>query len=41
MNGVTGGSDLAALGAEFLNMVGPSGITNAQCDPSSCLCTPQ
>jgi hypothetical protein len=40
-NGQVGGSDLAAFGMEFLNMVGPSGITSAQCDPSSCLCTPQ
>ena len=40
-NGSVGGSDLAVFGMEFLNMVGPSGITTAQCDPSTCLCTPQ
>jgi hypothetical protein len=42
-DGITGGPDLAQFGVEFMNLnrVGPSGITNAQCDPSTCLCTPQ
>jgi len=38
---VVGGPDFAILGTEFGNTVGPSGITTAQCDPSSCRCTPQ
>jgi hypothetical protein len=41
MDGAVGGADLITLGMEFLNMVGPSGITTAQCDPGTCLCTPQ
>src|SRR5262245_58427986 len=41
MDGVTGGGDVAIFGMEFLNTVGPSGITSAQCDPSTCRCTPQ
>jgi hypothetical protein len=40
-DGVVGGADLATFGQQFLNMVGPSGITNAACDPETCLCTPQ
>jgi hypothetical protein len=38
---VVGGPDFTTLGMEFGNTVGPSGITTAQCDPSSCRCTPQ
>jgi len=33
--------DFLALGMEFGHTVGPSGITNAQCTPSTCRCTPQ
>jgi len=40
-DGTVGAPDLVGVGSEFLNMVGPSGITTAQCDPSSCICTPQ
>lgn len=40
-DGVVGGPDLLAMGMEFGMSSGPSGITNAQCDPTSCLCTPQ
>jgi len=40
-DGVVGAPDLIKVGMSFGNMVGPSGITTAQCDPSSCLCTPQ
>jgi hypothetical protein len=36
-----GAGDLAIIGMEFGNVSGPSGITNAQCDPDSCQCTPQ
>ena len=40
-NGVVGSADFLALRMQFGNMSGPSGITTAQCDPSSCQCTPQ
>lgn len=33
-----GAPDLAILGTEFGNIAGPSGISNAQCDPESCPC---
>jgi hypothetical protein len=36
-----GAPDLAALQSTFGNVTGPSGITNAQCDPNTCQCTPQ
>jgi len=41
VDGVVGATDFAALRMQFGNTVGPSGITTAQCDPSSCRCTPQ
>jgi hypothetical protein len=34
-------TDFLIMRAEFLNQVGPSGITTAQCDPNTCICTPQ
>jgi hypothetical protein len=40
-DGVVGAPDFIKVGTTFLNMVGPSGITSAQCDPSTCICTPQ
>jgi hypothetical protein len=40
-DGVVGAPDLIKVSSTFLNMVGPSGITTAQCDTSSCICTPQ
>jgi hypothetical protein len=40
-DGTVGAPDLIKIGSTFLNMVGPSGITSAQCDPSTCICTPQ
>jgi hypothetical protein len=36
-----GSQDFSILRMQFGNTVGPSGITTAQCDPSSCRCTPQ
>lgn len=36
-----GAPDIAIMGMEFGNISGPSGITNAQCDPETCQCTPQ
>jgi hypothetical protein len=33
--------DFQAFGNEFGNKVGESGITTAQCNPSTCICTPQ
>jgi hypothetical protein len=36
-----GATDFTQLRMQFGNTVGPSGITTAQCDPSSCRCTPQ
>jgi hypothetical protein len=36
-----GAPDAAILAVELGNMSGPSGITNAQCDPVTCQCTPQ
>jgi len=36
-----GSTDFTILRMQFGNTVGPSGITTAQCDPSSCRCTPQ
>ena len=35
-----GAPDFQALVVEFGNSQGPSGITNAQCDPATCGCTP-
>jgi hypothetical protein len=40
-DGVVGLPDFLALGPQFGHTAGPSGITNAQCDPSTCRCTPQ
>src|SRR5215471_3476686 len=40
-DGVVGIGDFALFGMEFGHTVGPSGITNAQCDPSTRRCTPQ
>jgi hypothetical protein len=40
-DGTVGAPDLIKFGSTFLNQVGPSGITTAQCDTSSCICTPQ
>lgn len=40
-DGTVGAPDLIKVGMTFLNMVGPSGITTAQCDSSTCICTPQ
>ena len=40
-DGVVGAPDFAKLGMEFGNTAGPSGITNAQCNPARCQCTPQ
>jgi hypothetical protein len=34
-------TDFNRLRMNFGNTTGPSGITTAQCDPSSCRCTPQ
>jgi len=36
-----GSQDFTILRMQFGNTVGPSGITTAQCDPTSCRCTPQ
>ncbi|TFG96361.1 MAG: hypothetical protein E4H11_03545 [Myxococcales bacterium] len=38
--GNVGTEDFLLLKAEFGMANGPSGITNAQCDTASCLCTP-
>lgn len=35
-----GSADFQALLAQFGSANGPSGITNAQCDPTTCGCTP-
>jgi len=35
------GTDYGALLGEWENIVGPSGITSAQCNPATCVCTPQ
>lgn len=40
-DGTVGAPDLALVGLQFTNRVGPSGITTAQCNPSTCICTPQ
>jgi hypothetical protein len=40
-DGVVGAPDFLLLGMNFNHTVGPSGITNAQCTPSTCRCTPQ
>ena len=40
-DGVIGVPDFLAIGREFGHTVGPSGITNAACDPSTCRCVPQ
>jgi hypothetical protein len=40
-DGIVGLPDFSALSAEFGNEVGPSGITTAQCNPTTCQCTPQ
>jgi len=40
-DGLVGGPDVLAMGMEFGMSNGPSGITNAQCNPTTCLCTPQ
>ena len=39
-DGKVGAPDFSALVSEIGNSAGPSGITNAQCDPTSCGCTP-
>ena len=43
LNGDTavGTPDFLILGSTFGNVTGPSGITTAQCNPSTCQCTPQ
>jgi len=41
VDGLVGSSDFVKLRMTFSNTVGPSGITTAQCDTSSCRCTPQ
>ena len=40
-DGLIGIPDFLAIGREFGHTVGPSGITSAACDPSTCRCTPQ
>ena len=40
-DGIVGGPDFLNFGMQFGHTVGPSGITSAQCDPSTCRCTPQ
>ena len=40
-DGVVGLPDFFEMGREFGHTTGPSGITNAQCDPTSCRCSPQ
>ena len=40
-DGIPGVLDFVRLGMELGHRVGPSSITNAQCDPSRCQCTPQ
>jgi hypothetical protein len=40
-DGAVGTPDVLILGMEFGNTVGPSGITTAQCNPATCICTPQ
>lgn len=40
-DGLVGTPDYLALGMQFNMAIGPSGITTAQCDPTSCRCTPQ
>ena len=43
LNGDTavGTPDFLLLGSTFGNVTGPSGIPTAQCNPSTCQCTPQ
>jgi hypothetical protein len=41
VDGAVGLEDFLALGSNWGHRVGPSGITNAACDPSRCQCTPQ
>jgi hypothetical protein len=38
---VVSGTDYTVLLSEFENATGPSGITTAQCQPTTCQCTPQ
>jgi len=40
-DGIVGGADFLLFSMNFGHTVGPSGITSAQCDPSTCRCTPQ
>ena len=40
-DGLVGSTDFNALRMQFGNTVGPSGITTAQCDNTTCRCTPQ
>jgi len=40
-NGTVGTPDFNRMRMTFGNSNGPSGITTAQCTPSSCRCTPQ
>jgi len=40
-NGTVGTPDFNTLRMTFGNSTGPSGITTAQCNPSTCRCTPQ
>lgn len=37
-DGTVGSPDFLLLGMTFGNQVGPSGISNAQCDPTTCRC---
>lgn len=40
-DGTVGAPDFSLFSMQFGHTVGPSGITNAQCDSSTCRCTPQ
>jgi len=39
-DGTVGTPDFTRMRMTFGNSTGPSGITTAQCDPSTCICTP-
>lgn len=40
-DGAVGAADILQMGMEFGMSNGPSGITSAQCNPTTCGCTPQ
>lgn len=40
-DGTVGGPDFLIFGPQFGMSTGPSGITSAQCNPLTCVCTPQ